>query len=199
MRRLLPCALALPALILLACSTPTHPTADHGSSSAPPSEPTTTTTTTVSQLPRPREVELDGLDPCKVLGEEQRAALSLDYTPNAYVDKPFGESKVCSFRSGISGNVTRLAFVTVEGVGVWLSENAQVEPQFTTIGGFPAMVIRTPGLDYVCNVEVDVAEGQFLDVMFRDGGNEKKATQDTLCAGAERVAEAALSGLLEQR
>lgn len=198
MRRLLPCALALPALILLGCSTPTQPTADHGSSSVPPVEPTTTTTT-VSQLPRPREVKLDGLDPCAVLSEDQRAALSLDHAPNAYVDNTFGESKVCSFRSGISGNVMRLALVTVEGVGVWLSENAQVEPQFTTIGGFPAMVVRTPGLDDVCNVEVDVAEGQFLDVMFRDGGNEKKATQDTLCAGAERAAEAALSGLLEQR
>lgn len=197
MRRLLPFALALPALTLLGCSAQPNPTADHGSSN--PSPEVTTTTTTVSQLPRPREVRLDGLDPCKVLDEEQRAALSLDHTPNAYVDNAFGESKVCSFRSGISGNVMRLALVTVEGVGVWLSENAQVEPQFTTIGGFPAMVIRTPGLDDVCNVEVDVAEGQFLDVMFRDGGNEKKATQDTLCAGAERAAEAALSGLLEQR
>jgi hypothetical protein len=197
MRRLLPFALALPALTLLSCSAQPSPTADHGSST--PSPEVTTTTTTVSQLPRPREVRLDGLDPCKVLDEEQRAALSLDHAPNAYVDNAFGESKVCSFRSGISGNVMRLALVTVEGVGVWLSENAQVEPQFTTIGGFPAMVIRTPGLDDVCNVEVDVAEGQFLDVMFRDGGNEKKATQDTLCAGAERAAEAALSGLLEQR
>ena len=198
MRRLLPFALALPALTLVGCSTLTHPTADHGSSSAEPTE-VTTTTTTVSQLPRPREVRLDGLDPCTVLSEEQRAQLSLDHAPNAYVDATFGESKVCSFRSGISGNVMRLALVTVEGVGVWLSENSQVEPEFTTIGGFPAMVIRTPGLDDVCNVEVDVAEGQFLDVMFRDGGNEKKATQATLCAGAQRAAEAALSGLLEQR
>jgi hypothetical protein len=198
MRRLLPIALALPALILAGCSTPTQPTADHGSSSAPPTE-LTTTTTTVSQLPRPEEIRLDGLDPCKVLTEDQRAQLSLDHAPNAYVDATFGESKVCSFRSGISGNVMRLALVTVEGVGVWLSENSQVEPEFTTIGGFPAMVIRTPGLDDVCNVEVDVAEGQFLDVMFRDGGNEKKATQDTLCAGARRAAEAALSGLLERR
>jgi hypothetical protein len=198
MRRLLPLAIALPALILLGCTMPTSRTADHGST-VPSPPATTTTTTTVSQLPRPREVRLDDLDPCAVLSDEQRAALSLDHAPNTYVDNAFGESKVCSFRSGISGNVARLALVTVEGVGVWLSENSQVEPQFTTIGGFPAMVIRTPGLDYVCNVEVDVAEGQFLDVMFRDGGNEKKATQDTLCAGAERVAEAALSGLLEQR
>ena len=198
MRRLLPFALALPALILLGCSTPTHPTADHRSSTPPPPDPTTTATT-VPQLPRPREVRLDDLDPCEVLSADQRAQLSLDHAPNAYVDNTFGESKVCSFRSGISGNVMRLALVTVEGIGVWLSENAQVEPVFTTIGGFPAMVIRTPGLDDVCNVEVDVAEGQFLDVMFRDGGNEKKATQDTLCAGAQRAAEAALSALLERR
>ncbi len=196
MRRPLRIALALPALILVGCTTPTHPTADKGSASPTPE---VTTTTRQPLLPRPREIRLDGLDPCTVLSEEQRAQLSLDHDPNGYVDAAFGESKACSFRSGISGNVMRLALVTVEGVGVWLSENSQVEPQFTTIGGFPAMVVRTPGLDEVCNVEVDVAEGQFVDVMFRDGGNEKKATQDTLCAGAERAAEAALTGLLERR
>ena len=69
----------------------------------------------------------------------------------------------------------------------------------TTVAGFPGLTVRTPGMDTVCNVEVDVAEGQFLDVMFRDGGNERAVKQDTLCQGAQRAAEAAVAGLLQRR
>jgi hypothetical protein len=163
-------------------------------------EPLPATTTTAPSLPpRPREVRLDDVDPCAVLTPEQRIALSLDSPPSPYVETSFGNAKACTMRSGISGNVVRLALVTVEGVGVWLSENAQVHVQQTAIAGFPGLIVRTPGMDHVCNVEVDVAEGQFLDVMFRDGGNETAAKQDTLCQGAQRVAEAAVAGLRQRR
>ncbi|MEU4767905.1 DUF3558 domain-containing protein [Actinosynnema sp. NPDC023794] len=163
-------------------------------------EPLPATTTTVLSLPpRPRELRLDDVDPCAVLSPEQRIALSLDNPPSAYVEASFGNAKACTMRSNISGNVVRLALVTVEGVGVWLSENAQVHAEQTAVAGFPGLTVRTPGMDNVCNVEVDVAEGQFLDVMFRDGGNERAAKQDTLCQGAQRAAEAAVAGLLQRR
>jgi hypothetical protein len=48
-------------------------------------------------------------------------------------------------------------------------------------------------------VEIDVADGQFLDVMFRDGGNSTAVQQDHLCLGAQRVAEAAMASLLQKR
>lgn len=158
-----------------------------------------TTTTTLSLPPRPRNILLDDVDPCAVLSADQRVQLSLDNPPSAYVEASFGNAKACTMRSNISGNVVRLALVTVEGVGVWLSENAQVDAEPTTVSGYPGLTVRTPGLDNVCNVEVDVAEGQFLDVMFRDGGNEIAAKQDTLCQGAQRAAEAAVAGLLQRR
>ncbi len=162
-------------------------------------EPLTVTTTTVPTLPpRPRDIALDQLDPCEVLSADQRMQLSLDNPPSAYVESSFGNAKACTMRSNISGNVVRLALVTAEGIGVWLSENAQVDAKTTTVAGFPALTVRTPGLDDVCNVEVDVAEGQFLDVMFRDGGNKTKAKQDILCQGAQRAAEAAVAGLLQR-
>ncbi|XVS63732.1 DUF3558 domain-containing protein [Actinosynnema sp. CA-299493] len=163
-------------------------------------EPLPATTTTVSPLPpRQLEVRLDDVDPCEVLSPEQRMALSLDNPPSAYVEAGFGNAKACTMRSNISGNVVRLALVTAEGVDVWLSENAQVRAEQTAVAGFFGLTVRTPGMDNVCNVEVDVAEGQFLDVMFRDGGNETAAKQDTLCRGAQRVAEAAVAGLLQRR
>ncbi|WP_367135227.1 DUF3558 domain-containing protein [Saccharothrix sp. HUAS TT1] len=158
-----------------------------------------TTTTALSLPPRPRDVRLDDVDPCAVLSPEQRVRLSLDNPPSAYVETGFGNAKACTMRSTISGNVVRLALVTVEGVDVWLSENAQVDARPTAVAGFPGLIVRTPGMDNVCNVEVDVAEGQFLDVMFRDGGNETAAKQDTLCQGAQRAAEAAVAGLLQRR
>ncbi|MBB5805968.1 hypothetical protein F4560_005736 [Saccharothrix ecbatanensis] len=163
-------------------------------------EPLPPTTTTVTSMPpRPQDIRLDEVDPCAMLSAEQRTRLSLDNPPSAYVESSFGNAKACTMRSNISGNVVRLTLVTVEGVGVWLSENAQVEATQTTVVGFPGLTVRTPGMDNVCNVEVDVAEGQFLDVMFRDGGNATAANQDTLCQGAQRAAEAAIAGLLQRR
>lgn len=158
-----------------------------------------TATTTLSLPPRPQDIPLDDLDPCSVLSAEQRVQLSLDNPPSAYVESSFGNAKACTMRSNISGNVVRLALVTASGVAVWLDENAQVDARPTTVAGFPGLTVRTPGMDHVCNVEVDLAEGQFLDVMFRDGGNETAAKQDTLCQGAQRAAEAAVAGLLQRR
>ncbi|WP_158844357.1 DUF3558 domain-containing protein [Saccharothrix deserti] len=182
------------ALVLAACTPFPEKKADRVDEPLP-----ATTTTTLSLPPRPQAIRLDDLDPCAVLSADQRMSLSLDNPPSAYVDTAFGNAKACTMRSNISGNVVRLALVTVEGVGVWLSENAQVDAQPTTVAGFPGLTVRTPGMDNVCNVEVDVADGQFLDVMFRDGGNETAAKQDTLCLGAQRAAEAAVAGLLQRR
>ncbi|MBB5955095.1 hypothetical protein FHS29_001665 [Saccharothrix tamanrassetensis] len=184
---------ALTALALVACTPLPEKKAD-----GRVDEPLSVTTTTPPPLPpRPQEIPLDQVDPCAVLSADQRTQLSLDNPPSAYVEPAFGNAKACTIRSNISGNVVRLALVTVEGIGVWLSENAQVDARPTTVAGFPALTVRTPGLDEVCNVEVDVAEGQFLDVMFRDGGNKTKVKQDILCQGAQRAAEAAVAGLLQ--
>lgn len=193
-------ALALPALMLLSCCTFSPRTTKTDGAHGADDQPVVATTTTMAPLPpRPREIPLDGVDPCGILSPAQRVQLSLDNPPSAYVEGSFGDARACTMRSNISGNVVRLALVTVQGVNVWLDENAQVEAKLTMVGGFPALTVRTPGLDQLCNVEVDVAEGQFLDVMFRDGGNATKATQDALCLGAQRAAEAALSSLLEGR
>lgn len=185
---------ALCATALAACTPHPQNKADGRTDDQVPA----TTTTMPSLPPRPAEILLDDVDPCAVLSPEQRVQLSLDNPPSAYLESSFGNAKACTMRSNISGNVVRLALVTVEGVGVWLSENAQVDARPTTVSGFPGLTVRTPGMENVCNVEVDVAEGQFLDVMFRDGGNEMMAKQDTLCQGAQRAAESAITGLLQQ-
>ena len=169
------------------------------SSLTTPPPPPTTTSAQMDFPQRPREVKLDGLDPCAVLTPDQLMSLSLDNPPSAYLESSFGNAKACTIRSTTSGNVARLALVLVSGADVWLSENAQVEYTVSAIEGFAAITVRTPDLHDVCNVEIDVADGQFLDVMFRDGGNSTGVQQDHLCLGAQRVAEAAMASLLQKR
>lgn len=171
------------------------------SSLTTPPPPPPAPTTSVSRLdfpPRPRALPLDEVDPCAILTADQRTSLSLDNPPSAYVEPSFGSARACTIRSTTSGNVARLALVVVSGADVWLSENAQVDYTVSSIEGFPAITVRTPDLHDVCNVEIDVADGQFLDVMFRDGGNATAVQQDHLCLGAQRVAEAAMASLLER-
>jgi hypothetical protein len=153
------------------------------------------TTTTATMAPRPGSLKLDGVNPCGILTRSQRADLSLDATPTAYVDPEFAQARACSIRGTNSGTVARLALVLNMGVDVWLSDEAQVQTQQVTAAGFPALVVRTPGLTDACNVEVDTGPNQFLDILFRDGGNTTPIPQDTLCLGAQRVAEAAITSL----
>jgi len=183
------------AAALVGCSVfPVSEASQTHSDSSSPAAPTTTTTTSLTLPPRPREIPLDKVNPCAILTKNQRAALSLDTTPSPYTDTEL-KAKACTIRGTYSGQVARLALVTDEGAELWISDEAQNKAKVIAIVGFPALEVRTPGLDTLCNVEVDVAQGEFLDVMFRDGGGAAPIPQDDLCLGAQRVAEAAMTSL----
>ncbi|HWE89205.1 MAG TPA: DUF3558 domain-containing protein [Pseudonocardiaceae bacterium] len=157
------------------------------------------TSTALALPPRPRDLALDRVNPCQILTADQRSALSLDSAPTEYVDQEFDQARACTIRGQGSGTVVQLALVTDMSVNVWLSDEAQVSASPTTVAGWPAIVVHTPGLDSVCNVEVDTTANQFLDVLFRDGGNNPPLSQNTLCQGAQRVAEAAVTSLSRGR
>ncbi|GGM66003.1 hypothetical protein GCM10012275_40730 [Longimycelium tulufanense] len=167
-------------------------TAHSGRATAPAPLPTTTK----PGLPeRPRELPLDMVDPCSLLTPRQRAELGLDGPPKPYTDSRFSHARACSMRDNHRGVATRLALVTDQGIEVWLDGTAQVEAKPIQVAGFPALEVRTPGQDTFCNVEVDVADAQFLDILLRDGGNQHVPPLDTLCAGAREIAEEAVSTL----
>ncbi len=157
--------------------------------------PPPTTTPPPSLIARPGTLELAHVNPCRILTSAQRTSLSLDSTPTPYTDAEFDKARACSIRGLESGTETRLALVTSMSVDVWLDDTAQVDARATTASGYPALVVRTPGLQTVCNVEVDAADNEFLDVMFRDGGNGTPIPQDALCQGAQRVADDAVTSL----
>lgn len=170
--------------------------AERTSDTAAPLPPPPPTTSAPPPLPpRPFELALDGVDPCQLLTADQRHQLGFDRAPLAGSEVGFGDAATCSYRNTTAKVGARLALITTESMGVWTDDTAQVEASPVVIGGFPALVIKTPGLDLSCNVAVDVAEGQHLDVLYRDDGGQPPPPVDQLCAGAQRVAEDALSSL----
>ncbi|GAB3295984.1 hypothetical protein GCM10027563_37790 [Parasphingorhabdus pacifica] len=171
-------------------------TADAGKPSAPPPPPPPTTSEPPPLPARPFEVPLDDTDPCELLTEDQRGQLGFDRDPLPGAEAGFGDAATCSFRN-TSGKVgARLALITTEGMGVWTDDTAQVDATPLVIHGFPALVIKTPELDLACNVAVDTAEGQHVDVLYRDDGGRPAPPLDQLCAGARRVAEDAVETLI---
>jgi uncharacterized protein DUF3558 len=191
--------MALVAVVGVALATSTKGpifTANEPGSAVPAPHVVRPTTSAAPTLPpRPGSLPLDGVNPCTILTPSQRTGLSLDSTPTPYTDVAFDKAHACTIRGLSSGTVARLALVVDMGVDVWLSDEAQVQTTQVTVAGWPALVVRTPGLDDACDVEVDTSENQFLDVMFRDGGNTPPIPQHTLCLGAQRVAEAAVTSL----
>ncbi|APU17395.1 MULTISPECIES: DUF3558 domain-containing protein [Actinoalloteichus] len=156
-------------------------------------------TPSASPPPRPQEISLVDVDPCTLLTEAQRSQLGFDRPPQPGVEDGFGDAATCSLRNSQGRIGARIALVTVEGVGVWTDDTAQVDVEHVEVADFPALVVRTPMIDTVCNVEVDVAEGQFLDVLYRDDGAQPPTPLDQLCAGAQRIAEVTITSLTAAR
>ncbi|GAA4861874.1 DUF3558 domain-containing protein [Saccharopolyspora cebuensis] len=184
----------LAALVLTGCG-PTQSEHAAETASPPPAPPPTTSSTPPPPPPRPFEIGLDGVDPCELLTADQRAQLGFDREPIPDSEAGFGDAATCSYRNSTAKVGARLALITTEGMGVWTDDTAQVSATPVVVEGFPALVIKTPGLDLSCNVAVDVAEGQHLDVLYRDDGGQPPPPVDQLCAGAQRVAEDAVATL----
>jgi hypothetical protein len=157
------------------------------------------------QLPtRPREVRVDGVDPCSLLNAEQRAGLGLDARPvSDSAPSPLyngGEVPLCT----IGGYTPRavavgLSVVATAGIELFTSGQLAAEVRPVQVRGFPAVVAVPTRFTEYCSVIVDVAPGQLLDVQFRDGGRKPSIAQDQLCRDAEQVADVAMGTLLASR
>ena len=157
-----------------------------------------------SAPPRPREVRIDGVDPCSLLTEQQRGELGLDGRPvfdnspsSLY---PGGVAPACVTRGSepraISAGIT---LVTTAGIELYTSGSLQVDVQPKAVHGFPGVVAVPQRFTEWCSVIVDVAPGQLLDVQFADGGRTPPIPQPQLCEDAAVVADRAMSTLLQTR
>jgi Protein of unknown function (DUF3558) len=165
------------------------------------SAPVGSSESTGTQLPaRPREVRLDGVDPCSLLTAEQRAELGLDGRP-VFDEGPSrlynGEVPLCAIRGFEPRAIlVGVSLVTTAGIELYTSGDLLVELRPMQVRGFPALLaVETRNADS-CSVIVDVAPGQLLDIQFRDGGREPPIPQPQLCQDAEVAADAVMATLL---
>jgi hypothetical protein len=155
---------------------------------------TTESTSTKPSSARPREIKLDGKDPCQLLTTEQLPALKID-RPGRPGNAPAFKAKDCSWT--VTGASSRLAPVTSEGIEVWTSgqRTGQAE-EMAPIAAFPTISVTVPSDKDRCDVVVDVADGQYLLATFSLSGFKPEEFPKP-CDGARQLAEAAMQNLVK--
>jgi len=149
--------------------------------------------------PRPREVRLDGVDPCSLLSRDERNALGLESDPvshSSYVALFRGVVKTCTMHGpSPEGLLLGISSVTSVGVERWTETDVAAELQPTLVADFPAYIVKPARYTDYCSVEIDVAPGQLLDIQFGGGSAAAPITQNDLCTRAGRSAIAAMAKL----
>lgn len=161
--------------------------------------------------PRPRELDLTGVDPCKDLFTEQQLrelAYDLGYARPPRPDhSDIHGGPDCTYASnGGSGGTDRnirslVGISTTEGALAWVTDPARAparRPEVVTVDGFSALVLPHPKLADNCKVVVDTAEGQYLEVSSGQATGEGSAPEP-FCAEAERVAGMAVQTISASR
>lgn len=149
--------------------------------------------------PRPRDIDVRGIDPCVLLTDPQRAELGLETPPL------FTPRERSRFFEGPSAACTSNAFdprafvvnveLTWDGLGMGGFTARPVSSELTALEfeGFPAVLAR-PQDQLFCEVMIDLAPGSGLSLMYRDGG--RRTIPQDLCDGVRQVAERAMSTLV---
>jgi Protein of unknown function (DUF3558) len=187
-RRVWGALLVAAAVLVAGCS-------DAGSGAAP-AEPSG-----IQLPPRPRDVRIDGVDPCSLLTAEQRTGLGLDGRPVFDLGPsdlyPGADIPACAIRGYDPHAVTvGVSLVTTAGIELFTHGELAAEVRSAKLQGFPAVLAMPTRYSDWCTVIVDVAPGQLLDIQFGDGGRQPPISQHQLCQGAEAVADAVMVTLL---
>jgi hypothetical protein len=154
--------------------------------------------------PRPREVRVDGVDPCSLLTAEQRAELGLAGQPEFDLGPselyPGADVPACVMRGFEPRAVSiGLSVVTTAGVELFTSGDLAAAVKPAEVQGFPAVVAEPTRSPDWCTVVIDVAPGQLLDIQFADGGRPPPIPQPQLCMDAQALADAVMVTLLSSR
>jgi hypothetical protein len=149
---------------------------------------------------RPREIRLDDIDPCSLLTAEQRTEIGFTDDLVAYTGTAPGfEGPACALQGFEPRAVTLGILLSLENDISVLTAPGASRGQLTPISveGFPAVLAR-PTITSFCAVDVDVADGQFLDVQFSDGGRRPPVSQDELCRDVVGIATRVVQTLQRQ-
>jgi hypothetical protein len=197
-------ALVLVVLFATACtkSEAGRPAATGGGESTrPPSSGTSGSPTPTTAIPpRPRELKLDGLDPCALFTDAQLAQLKMDKKRSRVSDSAnYKGMRDCALEQLRAPFDTYSALAaTNEGIGPWLTGKRNVEAKLSSVAGFAAANFWFRGAhDHNtadCSTAVDVAEGQQLMVT-ADNDAKQTYTLEQLCQRADQAAGLAIQTL----
>jgi hypothetical protein len=177
------------------------PTAETDSTSSSTPSPTSESSSgpepTVDVPSRPRDITIDGLDPCTLYTQAQRAQLKANDVQSGESDSEnFKGMKECVLSVDAQEpfyEYNALA-VTTEGVEEWLTGNRNVDAELISVQGFPAARFKFRGVeDEGCDIAVGVAEGQYL--WFQVIPISRGFKQDQLCQMVSQSTEMAMTTL----
>ncbi|SDC50411.1 DUF3558 domain-containing protein [Actinokineospora iranica] len=142
---------------------------------------------------RPREIRLDGKNPCTLLPESDWARLHIDRPTSPKVREAY-RSPGCHFHSNAAA--INLTTVVTEGFSAWFDGTrrtvvADAEP----VSGFPAIELTLDFDDLGCEVAVDTADGQYLLATVLVYRSQADRVPER-CEYAHQVAESAMSTLV---
>jgi uncharacterized protein DUF3558 len=157
-----------------------------------------TGTPTVDIPPPPRDLSLDGLDPCTLFTAQQRAQLQADDVRPSVAGGTtiYKDMKQCSLDKEAAEPFLGYSVIAVTNVDVsfWLNERRNADAKLISIAGYPAAEFHTKGVeDSDCAVAVGVAKNQHLHVEMEPLSEDLK--QDQICQLSEQAAEMALQTL----
>lgn len=165
-------------------------------STEPTSESSDPGAPTVEVPPRPRDFSLDGLDPCTLFTQAQRAQLKVGNVRSRVSDSElFKDMKECSLSVDEEPfyDYTAMA-VTFEGVEEWLKGGRNSDSELTSVQGFPAARFKFRGVeDEGCDLAIGVADKQYLWVSVVPISRGFK--QDQLCQLVGEAADMAMTTL----
>ncbi|GAA0649227.1 hypothetical protein GCM10010174_85840 [Kutzneria viridogrisea] len=162
----------------------------------PTSSPTKTTT---SLPPRPRDIDLARVDPCKLLTADQQRTLKI-YQAGPGPDQTQTPAPTCSFQVRSPADfVLSLSPESKRGVEEWLDSTGNVKKRVISADGFPAVQLINMGDDWnsssgsFCRSLISTAKGQELSMDLEP--LNKNLTQAQMCDITLQAVKAALATL----
>jgi hypothetical protein len=184
-------AAALSATLVLTGCTQTStgsPMADDSTTTS--TEPDAATSTEPSNE-RPREINLQGKDPCGLIPQADWPKFDIEQ-PGEPSEHPDFKSPQCYYAGDRAGNV---ALVVTEGIEIWTEDtyNAEIRDA-APIDGFPTITVASNIDRQACWAVVDVSDGQFL--MATADPDPDDSDNPERCDLAYQLAESAMKTLV---
>lgn len=198
----MPAAFLLVAGMAAGCTTSEagQATAGNGPASTTSSEETSGTSapSSVEIPPPPRELSLEGLDPCTLFTDAQRAQLKVNSVDpkDDGGDDIYDGMKECILDADAAEPFITYDVIAVTDVDVsfWINQPHNADVELISIAGYPAAEFHTKGVEGSdCAVAVGVAKNQHLHVEMAPLSEDLE--QDQICQGTEQAAEMALQTL----